>query len=47
MLGRVFQGRGGDVVDIVVVVRIGEFLGCRVSDLGQNERGERGRLGGC
>lgn len=26
--GGVFRGRGGDVVDVVVVVGVGELLGC-------------------
>lgn len=43
----VFGGRGGDVVDVVIVVRVGKLLGRRVADLGQDEGGEGGGLRGC
>ena len=46
MRGGILGGRGGDVVDVVVVVRVGELLRRRVADLGQDERGERGGLRG-
>ena len=35
--GGVLGRRGGDVVDVVVVVRVGELLRRRVADLGQDE----------
>ena len=34
MLGGVLGGRGGDVVDVVIVVCVGEFLRYGVPDLG-------------
>ena len=44
MLGGVLGGRGGDIVDVVIIVCVGELLGGGVLNLGQNERGERGCL---
>jgi len=43
---RVFGGRVGDVVDVVLVVGVGEFLGFGVVDLGEDEGGEGGGLRG-
>ena len=40
-----FGWRFGDVVNVVGPVGIGEFLGGSVVDLGEDERGEGGRLG--
>jgi len=44
--GRVVRGGVGDVVDEVLVVRVGEFLGLVVLDFGEDEGGEGGGLGG-
>lgn len=41
-----FGGRLGDVVDVVVAVRVGELLWRVVGDLGKDEGGEGGGLGG-
>ena len=39
-------GGGGDVVDEVGAVGVGELLGLGVRDFGQDEGGEGGGLGG-
>lgn len=44
--GGVVRGGVGDVVDEVLVVRVGEFLGFVVLDFGKDEGGEGGSLGG-
>jgi len=44
--GRVVRGGVGDVVDEVLVVRVGQFLGFVVIDFGEDEGGEGGGLGG-
>ena len=36
MLGGVLRGSGGDIVDVVIVVCVGELLGGGVPNLGQN-----------
>jgi hypothetical protein len=42
----VLRGGFGDVVDVVGAVRVGEFFGFGVGDLGENEGGEGGGLAG-
>lgn len=44
--GGVFGGGVGDVVDEVLVVGVGKFLGFRVVDFGKDKGGETGCLGG-
>ncbi len=40
------RGGVGDVVDVVLVVGVGELLGLVVGDFGEDEGGEAGGLGG-
>jgi len=44
--GGVVRGGVGDVVDVVLVVGVGELLGLVVGDFGEDEGGEAGGLGG-
>lgn len=45
--GGVFGRRRGHVVDVVVAMGVGEFLGLRVGDFGEDEGGQRRRVACC